>query len=320
MPSNSNIEVRTAECDQMPSLDIPVVFIIFNRPEVTQKVFSEISKQRPKYLFIVSDGARPHRTGETERVLETRSITECIDWPCKVHRNYADTNMGCKKRVASGIEWAFKHVDKAIILEDDCLPSQAFFSFCQDMLTKYEHEKRVFAVSGTYLGLESQKPGHYFSRYALMWGWATWKDRWEHYQIQPSDQLPVLVRTWWQKPVTLLYWLQIIKSVRTGKLDTWDIQWILTVWRNKALACRPNRNLVQNLGFGVGATHTDNALSDLGKLPLSNDIQGLDQPLTPLLANAFLDEIDERRWAMVNIRSVLLMTFPVLTKIRAYIS
>lgn len=303
----------------MYSLDTPIIFIIFNRPEVTRKVFAEISKQRPKHLFIVSDGARQNREAETERVEEARSITEHINWPCEVHRNYAKYNMGCKQRVASGIDWAFKHVDKAIILEDDCLPSETFFDFCQNMLIKYENEMRVFAVSGTYLGIESNKPGHYFSRYSLMWGWATWKSRWIHYQVQPTDSYSVLVRTWWKRPIALLYWLQVMKSVRSGKVDTWDIQWIFTVWRNKALACRPNRNLVQNLGFGDGATHTNNAESELGKLRLSTDIQNLDRQLTPIVADSSLDDVDERTWAMINISSIILMAFPALAKLRQWI-
>lgn len=302
----------------LQSFDVPIVFIIFNRPEVTRRVFAEISKQRPKFLFIVSDGARSHRDGEIERVLEARSITELIDWPCEVHRNYAQVNMGCKKRVASGIEWAFKHVDKAIILEDDCLPSESFFIFCRDMLEKYKSEMRVFSISGTYLGNEMETAGHYFSNYSLMWGWATWRNRWEHYRILPSDYISVLIHIWWRKPITFFYWLHVLKSITSGKLDTWDIQWIITVWRQKALACRPNHNLVKNLGFGVDATHTANALCELGNLHIATDIKGLDRPLTPLVANDFLDAFDERRWAMINVRSVLLMMFPFITKMSYY--
>jgi hypothetical protein len=300
-----------------PALDVPVVFIVFNRPEVTTRVFAEIARQRPRQLFIVSDGARPRREGEAQRVEQTRAITEVIDWPCEVHRNYAETNMGCKRRVSSGIDWVFSQVDRAIILEDDCLPAPAFFSFCTNMLTRYEHEQRVFAVSGSFFGTGAGTPGHYFSRYSLMWGWATWRSRWQHYRVKPTDHYSVLMKTWWHRPIVLAYWLQICRRIASGALDTWDIQWILTVWRHRALACRPNRNLVENLGFGADATHTDNANSELGRLRRSEDIEGLESCLTPLQADTALDKIDERRWALINIRSVLLMAFPWLARLRA---
>lgn len=299
------------------ALDVPVVFIVFNRPEVTRRVFAEIARQRPRQLFIVSDGPRPQREGEAQRVDQTRAITEVINWPCEVHRNYAEANMGCKRRVSSGIDWAFSLVDRAIILEDDCLPAPAFFDYCKDMLSRYEHEQRVFAVSGSFFGEETGSPGHYFSSYALMWGWATWRSRWQHYRVNPTDYSSVLLRTWWRRPIVLAYWLQISRRIASGALDTWDIQWILTVWRHGALACRPNRNLVENLGFGADATHTDNANSELGRLRRSEDTEGLQDCLAPLRAELARDKIDERRWALVNIRSVVLMAFPQLARLRA---
>jgi hypothetical protein len=309
--------MQTAQPPDRTAFDVPVVFIVFNRPEVTRQVFAEIARQRPKRLFIVSDGARPSRAGEAQRVAETRAITDAIDWPCDVQRNYAETNLGCKRRVASGIDWVFSQVEEAIILEDDCLPSEAFFAFCREMLIRYRDEPRVFAISGSFFGLEAGKPGHYFSRYSLMWGWATWRNRWQHYQVQPTDHFAVLLATWWRYPVTFVYWLQVMRRIVAGRLDTWDIQWMLTVWRHRALACRPNRNLVENLGFGVDATHTDNAQSDLARLLRSADTQGLEACLSPVEADEKRDRIDGRRWALISLRSVLLMAFPPLARLRA---
>lgn len=42
----------------MASIDIPVVFINYNRPELTKLVFEEIRKFKPKNLFLISDGLR----------------------------------------------------------------------------------------------------------------------------------------------------------------------------------------------------------------------------------------------------------------------
>jgi hypothetical protein len=300
-----------------PVCSVPIAFIVFNRPDVTRQVFAEIAKQRPKQLLIISDGARVGREGEAAKVRETRAITEAIDWPCEVHRNYADQNMGCKKRVASGIGWVFTLVERAIILEDDCLPSPGFFKFCEDMLTLYADDRRVYSISGSYFGDEDGEAGHYFSQYALMWGWATWRDRWARYQLAPTDYPEILWRTWWRRPVSLAYWRHIYAEVMAGTLDTWDVQWILTLWRNRALACRPSHNLVRNLGFGADATHTLAADSPLGRLQVPDAPLDLGKRLTDFEPNGARDRIDERRWALINLRSVLLMYFPWIGRLKA---
>ena len=297
--------------------DVPIVFIVFNRPEVTRQVFAEIAKQRPKRLFIVSDGARSGREGEADKVRETRAIAEAVDWPCEVHKNYAERNMGCKMRVASGIDWVFSQVERAVILEDDCLPSKGFFRFCEAMLDRYADDRRVYSVSGSYFGDRSGEPGHYFSRYALMWGWATWRDRWSQYRLAPTDTGRVLRRTWWRRPVSLLYWRHIYAELSAGKLDTWDVQWILTLWRNRALACRPSHNLVRNLGFGADATHTHAADNPLGRLQWADDTLDFGRRLTDFAPDREKDRIDERRWALINLRSVLLMYVPWIGRLKA---
>jgi GR25 family glycosyltransferase involved in LPS biosynthesis len=123
----------------------PVVFLIFNRPQHTKRVFAEIRNARPDRLLIVADGART--ADEQVRVDETRAIVDNIDWNCRVERRYSDTNLGCRRSVSSGLDWAFSLVDRAIILEDDCLPSQDFFRFCDELLTHFQHDHRIFSIS-----------------------------------------------------------------------------------------------------------------------------------------------------------------------------
>ena len=118
----------------------PVLFIIFNRPETTMQVFERIRQARPPKLFIVADGARKDKPGEAEKCEQCRAIKDMVDWQCEVYTNFADENIGCKNRVASGISWVFEQVEEAIILEDDCLPNMSFFRFCQEMLEKYKND------------------------------------------------------------------------------------------------------------------------------------------------------------------------------------
>ncbi len=115
-------------------LKTPVAFIIFKRPDNTQKVFEAIRQAKPPKLLVIADGARAERPGEVERCAATRAIIDRVDWECEVLKNYSDTNMGIKQRVTSGLSWVFNTVEEAIILEDDCLPHPTFFRYCEELL------------------------------------------------------------------------------------------------------------------------------------------------------------------------------------------
>ncbi len=115
-------------------LHTPVALVVYNRPERTARVFEAVRQARPSHLFVIADGPHPSRQGDTERCAAVRAIVEQVDWPCQVARDYADTNLGLKRRVEGGLSWLFGCVEEAIILEDDCLPHPCFFSFCQELL------------------------------------------------------------------------------------------------------------------------------------------------------------------------------------------
>ena len=115
----------------------PVLFLFFNRPDTTTRVFSVIREAKPARLFLAADGARYEKEGERDLCRETRStVEEMIDWPCEVHRLYREENLGCRVAVSSAIDWFFEHVEDGIILEDDTLPSSSFFRFAETMLER----------------------------------------------------------------------------------------------------------------------------------------------------------------------------------------
>lgn len=129
-------------------LKTPVAFIVFKRPDTTEKVFEVIRKAKPPKLLVIADGPRAYRPGEAENCAATRAIIERVDWECEVLKNYSDINLGCKQRVSSGLNWLFDLVEEAIILEDDCLPHLSFFRFCQELLTYYRDEQQITSISG----------------------------------------------------------------------------------------------------------------------------------------------------------------------------
>ncbi|MFH5805190.1 glycosyltransferase family 2 protein [Alienimonas sp. DA493] len=252
-----------------------VAFLIFNRPEVTARVFERIRQARPERLFVVADGPRPNRPGEAERVAAARAATESIDWPCHVVRDYSEVNLGCGKRVSSGITGVFEQVEEAIILEDDCLPHPSFFNYCTALLERYRDDERVMCVSGDNFqnGVERGEPGagYYFSKYPHIWGWATWRRTWRHYELNipywPEIRDRGLLAAACPDPAERAYWSANFDRIYRGELDTWDYSLVLSVWMQGGLTALPNVNLVSNIGFGADATHTQGEASPFEALP-----------------------------------------------------
>jgi hypothetical protein len=268
-------------------MDTPVVFLIFNRPHSTERVFAEIAKARPSKLLIVADGPRRDRPGDAEKCVAARSVVDRVDWECEVLRNYSDVNLGCGDRVSSGLVWAFEHVEEAIILEDDTVPHPTFFRFSAELLKRYRDDERVMHISGNsyQLGRKPDSHSYYFSRYDHIWGWATWRRAFEHYDYT-MEMWPKLRETpwlydilgdkeaaeWWRD-----YFDGAIKGDRT-LYDAWDCQWLFTIWTQNGLSITPCVNLVSNIGFGEEASHTRTTEHPLSSLTIDEMIFPLQHP------------------------------------------
>ena len=278
--------------------NLPVIFAIFNRPDTTRRVFETIRAARPKKLLVIADGPRANRPGEAEKCVATRAIIDEVDWDCEVLRNFSETNMGCCLRISSGITWAFELVDKAIILEDDCLPSASFFPYCAELLDRYECDERVMMVSGNnYLfGQAEMADSYYFSRYPQCWGWATWRRAWAKYDLDmtrwPEIRDRKLFDQYFPQLVERYYWKSIFQHVYDGGINSWGYRWVYSIWANSGLSIAPARNLVRNIGFAADATHTttDSPYALVGA-------EELDLPLThpaTVLASSDKDELEAR--------------------------
>lgn len=278
---------------------IPVIFIIFNRPDTTRQAFETIRAARPSKLLVVADGPRTNRPEEVEKCAATRAIIEGVDWDCDVQTNYSETNLGCRLRVSSGITWAFELVDRAIILEDDCLPAASFFHYCADLLDRYASDERVMMISGDnhLFGQSTVANSYYFSRYAHIWGWATWRRAWAKYDINmthwPEIRDRGLFDQYFPKRSERFFWESVFQAAYEGKVDTWDFQWFYSIWANSGLCVAPARNLVRNIGLGhAEATHT---LKDAVYSSLTAEELGLPLTHPPMvLASSDKDELEAR--------------------------
>jgi hypothetical protein len=266
--------------DKPDRLKTPVALLIFNRPGPTGVVFESIRQARPPLLLVVADGPRPDRPGEPEQCAAARAVLKRVDWECEVRTNFAEGNLGCKKRVGSGLDWVFDQVEAAIILEDDCVPHPSFFPYCEELLQCFRDDERVMAISGDnfQFGRRRTADSYYFSWYPHVWGWASWRRAWRHYDGAMSRWPQVRDNGWLhdllQDRRVVRYWTRVFQTVYEGKVDTWDYSWLLACWLQGGLGILPNVNLVSNIGFGAEATHT-RATSPLAELP----VQPMEFPL-----------------------------------------
>lgn len=242
----------------------PILFLIFNRPDFTKQVFEKIRAVKPEYLYVSADGPRVHKSEDVYLCAQTRQIVqEGIDWPCKVKYLFRNENLGCGLAVSGAIDWFFEHVECGIILEDDCLPSSSFFSFCEEMLIKYADVENIGAVSGTnFFNSISGADSYTFSKYGGVWGWATWKRAWIHFdlnilnkQIFPDIDFNFISKSFQnENQVTGLK--KLFESVVCNQElvhSTWDFQWFFIRLKKELLSIVPAVNLINNIGLNEGA-------------------------------------------------------------------
>jgi|WetSurMetagenome_2_1015567.scaffolds.fasta_scaffold02779_2 hypothetical protein len=248
---------------QTEALQTPVALFVFKRPDTTRRVFEAISKVRPARLLLIADGPRQDKEGEAEACRQVRDIVTRVDWPCEVFKNFSESNLGCQERMISGLNWVFSLVEEAIILEDDCLPDLSFFPFCQELLEKYRGDSRIAYISGDNLVHRYTKiaDSYFFSRIGGIWGWATWRSEWQRYDRNlrdwPKLREEKILAEVFDQPEAVTLWTNIFNLMHENRgPNTWDYQWVYTNLTNNSLSIVPKVNLVANIGFGEGATHT----------------------------------------------------------------
>jgi hypothetical protein len=257
------------------TLQTPIAFFIYKRPETTQIVLAEIARAKPKRLFVIADGPKSNKEAET--CAAARALIERVDWDCEVLTNFSEVNLTLRQRVASGISWVFEQCEEAIILEDDCVPHPSFFRFCEELLERYRDHDQVMMIAGTNPlgGKQGVSDSYYFSQYPITWGWATWRRAWRNYN-QEIGSWPSLRKTKWLEkvfdhPVVARFYQERFDEVFAGEVDTWDVQWDYTCLLNDGLSIMPSVNLITNIGVGSDSTHFMEGIEGITHQP-SNEI------------------------------------------------
>lgn len=305
-------------------LNTPILFIIFNRFETTKQSFQKIKKAKPKQLFIAADGPRDFIEGEVHICNKTiQYVLQNIDWDCEINTKLEETNIGCKKNVIEAISWFFHHVEKGIILEDDILCTDQFFSFCDELLETYKNDPEIMLISGTNF-ISPRKfeisESYIFSNYANTWGWATWRRAWDGYDSEILD---------WEKPEVRLELSLYLKkeefkffSNLFDKIDdfkqAWDYQWWFHRFKQKGVGIIPSTNLIKNIGFDQYATHTKD-VPERVKNPIMNTFTfPLRHPITKEINTKYDKLISKQGYTIKNISLLNLLKRKVLQIFKSY--
>lgn len=283
-------------------MNTAVALIFFNRPSTLRQVFDEIKKAQPPKLFLIQDG--PRNEQDEIKIQECRKIVSNIDWTCEVITDYAEENLGCGVRPQSGITNAFKQVDKLIILEDDCVPDNSFFQYCEDLLNRYQNDERISYISGLnhFEAWDFGGDSYGFTKTGAIWGWATWRRAWEKYDYAVSEinngyikkQLRNNVK---DAPKRISVWEETNRRVAQGeKISYWDWQWGFVKYTQSQYVVVPKYNLICNIGTGLESTHAQKATSKHRKYKDYNHMptKPIEFPLTHPKHMLCAEDYDER--------------------------
>jgi hypothetical protein len=294
--------------EKKASDDTPVALIFYNRPHTTQLVIDRLRALEPRQMFLIQDGPRLGHPNDAEGVEQARAVAESIDWDCQITRIYAAENMGLKARVSSGLDEVFRTVDRAIILEDDCVPDASFFPYATELLERYANDERVGTISGNNFlrGKSVTDNSYYFTRDVRIWGWATWRRVWTdfsdnglNHQWSPVDAKQALEGF----PSKARKKTLLAMAANSHQLNSWALPLVLHCQRRGYLSAAPVVNLVANVGFGRGSTHTifEDFTVDIAEERLSFPLRHPDHIVSNSLAGDLEALLFRREW----------LTFPV---------
>ncbi|HLF34048.1 MAG TPA: hypothetical protein VI583_07415 [Cyclobacteriaceae bacterium] len=242
--------------------EIPVLIIAYKRYDTVVRVLNAVEKVQPRNLYVAFNAPDPGRKGDQGKCDRVRKLFEQIGWPCSVVKLVRQEHLSARDSITGAISWFFSMVESGIILEDDCVPGMNFFYFCLTTLNKYKDDEKVMHISGNnFLGMD-RKPGesYYFSNYCHIWGWAGWKRAWNAYDpgitLMKARDFEKAIIPHLGRSMDNKYWLDIFRYLKSGNADTWDTQWLFSIWKNKGFSITPASNLVENIGFGKDATNT----------------------------------------------------------------
>ncbi|MCC5943761.1 MAG: nucleotide-diphospho-sugar transferase [Bernardetiaceae bacterium] len=236
----------------------PILLLLFNRPETSVQVVQHVAKVKPAQIYIATDGPRLHKSKELELCQKTiATVLDSITWSCEVKTLFRTENLGCQQAVSQAITWFFSQVEEGIILEDDVIAGESFFSYCEELLIRYRNSPEVMEISGFNHRDFKDKYTYYFSHYNRIWGWATWRRAWQKFDFDMQGADTFEGKHIFKNQIEKKFWTDAHRNIKTGEINSWAYRWKYSIWKNKGVAIVPNKSLTYNIGFSEAATHTE---------------------------------------------------------------
>jgi hypothetical protein len=240
--------------------ELALLIIAYLRPKNLKSILDMAIRAEVKRVYISIDF--PKLPSEENMKLNSQVVSIAEKYKeisgLEVNIFARERNVGCSAAVLSSCDWFFEKVDKGIILEDDCIPTEDFFDFCRDSIKVIAQREDVWLACGTqFAPINSKEPWH-LSKYPLTWGWATTRLKW----IEISQCLRESARNLRQSRIDsisiseAIYWDAGSSRAFRGVSDAWDTPLVQKMLLNSKLAILPTVSLVSNIGNDPFATHT----------------------------------------------------------------
>jgi hypothetical protein len=245
-------------------MQTPVLLLFFNRPGHAAAVMNRVRDARPARVYAHVDGPRAGRAGEEALVEACRDLVRGIDWPCEVNTVFREQNMGLRNGVGDALNWFFSKEEFGIVLEDDCLPDPSFFPYCGELLHRYRDDERIMHITGSNVAegyTNHSGDSYFFSRFSLVWGWASWRRAWEKMlpglgglnEFEESGSMRALI----PGHMARTYMMDKFRVTSRRENNSWAYAWFYSILKNDGLCIIPKLNLVENVGVGdADATNT----------------------------------------------------------------
>jgi len=273
----------------------PILIICFNRPEEVAKIYSVLRLVKPERIYIAADAPRPSERGEEQKCIDTLNIFSKPDWPCTIYRKINKRNLGSYATIPAAVDWFFEHESQGIVLEDDCIPCESFFSFCDTILDRYKDDEHVMWVNGSNMGWpgDGEQGDYRYSRFAIPWGWAAWRRSWEmckiHRNNSPGAQRirNILHEIFPDSSMKRFFWGSIFRYAYS--LNNWDFRLQLSIWSLGGVSCTPMLNQISNVGFAKNGVHGGSAADPRGNVNTSEIFGEINRPVLRSINNELDD-------------------------------
>lgn len=279
----------------------PVVLFAYARPEHTLKTVNALKENFlacETELFIYLD--YPKKAEHKSDYDAVNNIVSNLTGFKKIHIIKRTENYGLAKNIMTGVSHIVNEFGKVIVVEDDLVTSKYFLSFMNESLERYKTNKEVWHISGwTYPVNFEIKEDVFAWRTMNCWGWATWGDRWQHFEKKPTE----LIETFSKQDIkkfnidsTHNFWKQV-EANESGRLNTWAIFWYATIFKNNGVCINPTKTYVHNIG-------NDGSGENCGAWDIFTS------PLATEQTEVWIDSFTENSVALKAIKGFFRKTYP----------